>query len=160
MATIETGGAHGRKKVDHEIPLVPFVDLLLCCLMFLLVTAVWAQLGSLGASTPGGHCSVSAGSSFSALRRNDVMKQEGAAMVQQRVAAGQQEDGHCDGDFHIYVVDIHRRHVHALMIGCIPPHHRPHRPTHRRNDSQRNECVHGGGSMSSIHGCRFVEWSG
>ncbi len=54
MATIETGGAHGRKKVDHEIPLVPFVDLLLCCLMFLLVTAVWAQLGSLGASTPGG----------------------------------------------------------------------------------------------------------
>lgn len=54
MATIDSGSTHGRKKVDHEIPLVPFVDLLLCCLMFLLVTAVWAQLGSLGASTPGG----------------------------------------------------------------------------------------------------------
>ena len=54
MATIDSGSTRGRKQVDHEIPLVPFVDLLLCCLMFLLVTAVWAQLGSLGASAPGG----------------------------------------------------------------------------------------------------------
>ena len=55
MATIDSGGgSHGRKQVDHEIPLVPFIDLLLCCVMFLLVTAVWAQLGSMGATTPGG----------------------------------------------------------------------------------------------------------
>lgn len=54
MATIEAGGGHGRRRVDQEIPLVPFVDLLLCCLMFLLVTAVWARLGSMEASTPGG----------------------------------------------------------------------------------------------------------
>lgn len=39
------GGGHGGKKsVDSEIPLVPFIDLLLCCVMFLLVTAVWNQL--------------------------------------------------------------------------------------------------------------------
>jgi len=45
MATID-GGAGGsrRKALNHEIPLVPFIDLLLCCLMFLLVTAVWNQL--------------------------------------------------------------------------------------------------------------------
>lgn len=45
MAGISTGGGHsGKKSVDHSIPLVPFIDLLLCCVMFLLVTAVWNQL--------------------------------------------------------------------------------------------------------------------
>ena len=47
MAGISAGGGHGGKKsVDHSIPLVPFIDLLLCCIMFLLVTAVWNQLAS------------------------------------------------------------------------------------------------------------------
>lgn len=50
MASISTGGGHGGKKaVDHEIPLIPFIDLLLCCIMFLLVTAVWNQLASVEA---------------------------------------------------------------------------------------------------------------
>ena len=38
------GGSGGKKAVDSEIPLIPFIDLLLCCVMFLLVTAVWNQL--------------------------------------------------------------------------------------------------------------------
>jgi len=41
------GGRVGRKAVDVEIPLVPFIDLLLCCVMFLLVTAVWNQLAGI-----------------------------------------------------------------------------------------------------------------
>lgn len=51
MASISTGsGNHGGKKsVDSEIPLIPFIDLLLCCIMFLLVTAVWNKLASLPA---------------------------------------------------------------------------------------------------------------
>lgn len=44
MAGIDLGGAHGKKAVNHEVPLVPFIDFLLCCVMFLLVTAVWNQL--------------------------------------------------------------------------------------------------------------------
>jgi biopolymer transport protein ExbD len=45
------GGGHGGKKsVDAEIPLVPFIDLLLCCIMFLLVTAVWNRLARLAAN--------------------------------------------------------------------------------------------------------------
>jgi biopolymer transport protein ExbD len=52
MANIDTGSGHGGKKaVDLEIPLVPFIDLLLCCVMFLLVTAVWNQLGALNAQS-------------------------------------------------------------------------------------------------------------
>ena len=51
MAGISTGssGHGGKKAVDSEIPLVPFIDLLLCTIMFLLVTAVWNQLASLEA---------------------------------------------------------------------------------------------------------------
>ncbi|MFK7992000.1 MAG: ExbD/TolR family protein [Sandaracinaceae bacterium] len=56
MASISVGGGPGGKKsVDSEIPLVPFIDLLLCCVMFLLVTAVWNQLASVEGAldTPG-----------------------------------------------------------------------------------------------------------
>lgn len=45
------GGGHGGKKpVDSEISLIPFIDLLLCCIMFLLVTAVWNQLARINAN--------------------------------------------------------------------------------------------------------------
>jgi biopolymer transport protein ExbD len=49
MASIDTGSGGGarRKAVDSTLPLVPFIDLLLCCVMFLLVTAVWNQLAVL-----------------------------------------------------------------------------------------------------------------
>src|SRR3954447_19386438 len=51
MASISAGGGHGGKKsVDSEIPLIPFIDLLLCCVMFLLVTAVWNRLARLDAN--------------------------------------------------------------------------------------------------------------
>jgi len=51
MAGVSVGGGHGGKKsVDHEIPLIPFIDLLLCCVMFLLVTAVWNKLARIDAN--------------------------------------------------------------------------------------------------------------
>lgn len=51
MGGISVGGGHGGKKpVDSEVPLVPFIDLLLCCIMFLLVTAVWNQLARINAN--------------------------------------------------------------------------------------------------------------
>ena len=51
MGGISVGGGHGGKKsVDSEVPLVPFIDLLLCCIMFLLVTAVWNKLARISAN--------------------------------------------------------------------------------------------------------------
>jgi biopolymer transport protein ExbD len=51
MGGIAVGGGHGGKKnVDSEIPLIPFIDLLLCCVMFLLVTAVWNKLARINAN--------------------------------------------------------------------------------------------------------------
>lgn len=50
MAGISVGGRGGKREPNSEIPLVPFIDLLLCCVMFLLVTAVWNQLAQIDAN--------------------------------------------------------------------------------------------------------------
>jgi biopolymer transport protein ExbD len=51
MAAIDSGGeGSGKKSVNQEIPLIPFIDLLLCCVMFLLATAVWNQLAAMNAN--------------------------------------------------------------------------------------------------------------
>ena len=55
------------------------------------------------------------------------------------------------------MVYIHVGHVHAVMVGSITPHQRPDRPTHRRDDAERNQRVHGGCAMTRIHGGSFVE---
>jgi len=47
---VDGGGHGGKKSVDAEIPLIPFIDLLLCCVMFLLVTAVWNKLARINAN--------------------------------------------------------------------------------------------------------------
>ena len=49
MATIDVGGHGGKRTADRSIPLVPFIDFLLCLIAFLLVTAVWSQKGLLNA---------------------------------------------------------------------------------------------------------------
>ena len=37
-------GAGGKRGLDFELNLVPFIDLLSCCISFLLITAAWNQL--------------------------------------------------------------------------------------------------------------------
>lgn len=54
MATISMGERTGRRKLDHELPLVPIIDCLLCLIAFLLVTAVWVRHAKLDATTAGG----------------------------------------------------------------------------------------------------------
>ena len=39
------GGKGGKKPVNVELNLVPFIDLLVVCITFLLLTAVWTQTG-------------------------------------------------------------------------------------------------------------------
>jgi len=42
------GGEKGRRRsLDAEVNLVPFIDLLSMCICFLLMTAVWIQIGAL-----------------------------------------------------------------------------------------------------------------
>ncbi|MBS1986235.1 MAG: biopolymer transporter ExbD [Bdellovibrionales bacterium] len=41
------GGGRRKKSLDAELNLVPFIDLLSMCICFLLMTAVWIQIGAL-----------------------------------------------------------------------------------------------------------------
>ena len=50
----EAGGKGKKKNLDAVINVVPFIDLLSCCLAFLLITAVWTQLGKLQVSQAAG----------------------------------------------------------------------------------------------------------
>jgi biopolymer transport protein TolR len=43
----------GKKALDAAINLVPFIDLLSCCLSFLLITAVWTQLARMNVTQKG-----------------------------------------------------------------------------------------------------------
>lgn len=48
MASIGNEGSRGgRRSLNAEINLVPFIDLLSMCICFLLMTAVWIQIGSM-----------------------------------------------------------------------------------------------------------------
>ncbi len=56
MATIDSSaGARRRRDTNHELPLVPFIDFLLCLVTFLLATAGFANFARLSssASVPG-----------------------------------------------------------------------------------------------------------
>jgi biopolymer transport protein ExbD len=50
MAFINAAEPHGRRSFDRELPLVPFIDFLLCLVAFLLVSAVWTEHSRLEAN--------------------------------------------------------------------------------------------------------------
>jgi biopolymer transport protein ExbD len=50
----EHTGKGGKKALDDELNLVPFIDLLSCCISFLLITAVWTQIAGLQVASSGG----------------------------------------------------------------------------------------------------------
>ncbi len=54
MPSIDSGAKRGRRTLDHSLPLVPFIDFLLCLVMFLLVTAAWSDWARLEAQAAGG----------------------------------------------------------------------------------------------------------
>ncbi|MBS2023879.1 MAG: biopolymer transporter ExbD [Deltaproteobacteria bacterium] len=47
-------GKGGKKALDANLNLVPFIDLLSCCISFLLITAVWTQIAGLQVASSGG----------------------------------------------------------------------------------------------------------
>jgi biopolymer transport protein TolR len=51
--SVDTGGKGGKKSVNADLNLVPYIDLLTCMVAFLLITAVWTQLARLEAHQKG-----------------------------------------------------------------------------------------------------------
>lgn len=50
-----TGGGGKKKALDAALNLVPFIDLMAVTIVFLIMSAVWTQLGRLNVATTGGH---------------------------------------------------------------------------------------------------------
>jgi biopolymer transport protein ExbD len=51
--SVDSGGKGGKKSVNAELNLVPYIDLLTCMVAFLLITAVWSQLARLQVTQKG-----------------------------------------------------------------------------------------------------------
>src|SRR5215468_5492249 len=51
MAGVDVGGGGGgkRRSLDSEINMIPFIDLLMVTISFLLITAVWSHMARLNA---------------------------------------------------------------------------------------------------------------
>jgi biopolymer transport protein ExbD len=45
--SVDSGGKSGKKSLNANLNLVPYIDLLTCMVAFLLITAVWTQLARL-----------------------------------------------------------------------------------------------------------------
>ncbi len=51
--SVDEGGKGGKKSVNADLNLVPYIDLLTCMVAFLLITAVWSPLARLAAHQKG-----------------------------------------------------------------------------------------------------------
>jgi biopolymer transport protein ExbD len=51
--SIDEGGKGGKKPLNLELNLVPYIDLLTCMVTFLLITAVWTQLARINVTQKG-----------------------------------------------------------------------------------------------------------
>jgi biopolymer transport protein ExbD len=50
MAGVDVGGGHGKRRaLDSEINMIPFIDLLMVTISFLLITAVWTHMSRINA---------------------------------------------------------------------------------------------------------------
>ena len=50
MAGVDVGGGGGKRSVNQEINMIPFIDLLLVTVAFLLITAVWVSYERMNAN--------------------------------------------------------------------------------------------------------------
>lgn len=48
--SVDEGGKGGRKPLDAEINMIPMIDLLMCLIAFLLLTAVWSTMARVNAN--------------------------------------------------------------------------------------------------------------
>ena len=51
--SVDTGNKGGKKPLNADLNLVPYIDLLTCMVAFLLITAVWSQLARLNVHQKG-----------------------------------------------------------------------------------------------------------
>jgi biopolymer transport protein ExbD len=63
------GGKDGRRSVDAELNLIPFIDLLSTLILFLLLTVVWVQISQMSAFSQAGGETMVTHSDVSSVRQ-------------------------------------------------------------------------------------------
>jgi biopolymer transport protein ExbD len=87
------GSSGGRRNVDAELNLIPFIDLLSVCILFLLMTAVWVEIAKMSAFSQGSsevlvrHSDVSSLSERSANRDLEVFVRTSGIEIKRRGAS-------------------------------------------------------------------------
>lgn len=66
---VDLGSGKGKRAVDAELNLVPFIDLLSVCILFLLMTVVWVEISKMGAFSQAGGETLVEHSDRSSLRQ-------------------------------------------------------------------------------------------
>jgi biopolymer transport protein TolR len=109
MASVQqTGKASGKRSLDADINLVPFIDLLSMCICFLLMTAVWIQVGSLQVKQS--HGSEAAATPKESLEMSvrmthansaEVILKKSTGAVQKKVTV----NGANEAEFHAHMTD-------------------------------------------------------
>lgn len=87
--------------MDHELPLVPFIDFMICLIAFLLVTAAWTQMSRIAATgkAPGGEIGPTSEEQralhvIASSRGFELRWQQGATVLETRhVARGELRPG-------------------------------------------------------------------
>ncbi len=90
-----SGGSGRRKSLDAEINLVSFIDLLSMCICFLLMTAVWLEVGSVQVKQSHGTEAAAASNSYEldlkfqgATRAQVIIKKSGRVAHKMNLSAG------------------------------------------------------------------------
>src|SRR5213075_423966 len=66
--SVDSGNKSGKKPLNADLNLVPYIDLLTCMVAFLLITAVWTQLARLKVGQRG----PATGDEFEQMHRTNV----------------------------------------------------------------------------------------
>lgn len=101
--SVDSGGGGGRKKVDADLNLVPFIDLLSVCILFLLMTAVWVHISKMAAfSQPSGEAII-AHSEVSSI--NKAKEERDFDFLVRQTGVEIKEDGRSLGEFKLEIVN-------------------------------------------------------
>ena len=110
--SVDSGGGGGRKRVDAELNLVPFIDLLSVCILFLLMTAVWVHISKMAAFTqPSGEALISH-SEVSSINR--AKEERDFDILVRQTGVEIKEDGRSLGEFQLEAVNSKLQELKAL----------------------------------------------
>lgn len=97
MAVTLGSGGKNRRQVNADLNLVPFIDLLSVCILFLLMTVVWVEISKVGAFSQAGGETIVEHSDRSTLRQESEDRDLEVLLTRQGIRI--EKDGQSAGTF-------------------------------------------------------------